>query len=105
MPGEASEVELGYWVAAGARGRGVATEAAGAATLFAFERLAAETVLAGHFTDNPASGRVLAKLGFELVGPQMLPSMVLGYDVPGQKTRLTRARWNALRAQERTAAA
>jgi len=34
----------------------------------------------------------------------LLPAMI-GHDVPGQKTRLTRARWNALRAHERTAAA
>lgn len=68
MPREAGAAELGYWVAVGARGRGVATEAAGAAALFAFERLAAQTLIAGHFTDNPASGRVLARLGFTPTG-------------------------------------
>ncbi|WP_425409976.1 GNAT family N-acetyltransferase [Hyphococcus sp.] len=60
--------ELGYWVAAAARGRGVATQAAGAVTQFAFETLGAETVTAGYFTDNPASARVLDKLGFRATG-------------------------------------
>jgi RimJ/RimL family protein N-acetyltransferase len=68
MPRQAGAVELGYWVAAQARGKGVATEAAGATALFAFERLGAEPMLAGHFTDNPGSGRVLAKLGFKPTG-------------------------------------
>ncbi len=60
--------EIGYWVAAAARGRGVATEAAGAVTSFAIDRLGAETITAGYFVDNPASARVLAKLGFSLTG-------------------------------------
>ncbi|MFT6532413.1 MAG: RimJ/RimL family protein N-acetyltransferase [Limimaricola cinnabarinus] len=96
---------LGYWFARDRWGRGYATEAGRALLDAHFSNGDAEAVEAGYYDDNAGSGRVLDKLGFELVGPQMLPSMVLGHDVPGQKTRLTRARWNALRAQERTAAA
>lgn len=60
--------ELGYWVAANARGRGVASEAAQAVLAFAFKALGAESIDAGYFTDNPASGRVLEKLGFRYNG-------------------------------------
>lgn len=96
---------LGYWFARDRWGRGYATEAGRALLEMHFATTAAEAVEAGYYDDNAGSGRVLAKLGFERVGPQMLPSMVLGHDVPGQRTRLTRARWEALVAQERRAAA
>ncbi len=64
--------ELGYWVGADYRGRGIASEAAGALTQFAFDTLGAETVAAGYFPDNPASGRVLEKLGFLPTGETAL---------------------------------
>ncbi len=60
--------ELGYWVALAARGCGVATEAARAVSHFAFAERRAETLIAGHYTDNPASGRVLEKAGFRYTG-------------------------------------
>jgi RimJ/RimL family protein N-acetyltransferase len=60
--------EIGYWVAAAARGNGVATEIAGATTQFAIEALQAKIVTAGYFFDNPASAKVLEKLGFRATG-------------------------------------
>ena len=57
------EPELGYWIARDHWGRGYATEAAGAVLRIA-RTLGHRRVVAGHFTDNPASGRVLRKLGF-----------------------------------------
>ena len=60
--------ELGYWVGRDARGRGVATEAARAVVAFAFDTLGAREITAGHFADNPASGRVLEKIGFVKTG-------------------------------------
>lgn len=60
--------EIGYWVAAAARGEGVATEIAGAVTQFAFDTLQTETLAAGYFIDNPASAKVLEKLGFRTTG-------------------------------------
>ena len=95
---------LGYWFARRAWGRGYATEA-GQALLAAHFAQGAESVEAGYYDENPASGRVLEKLGFEPAGPQMLPSMVLGHDVPGQKVRLGRARWQALQGERRDRAA
>ena len=60
-------VELGYWIARPFWGRGYATEAATA--LIDIARTLGFTRLEGsHFLDNPASGRVLEKLGFQPLG-------------------------------------
>lgn len=59
------EVELGYWIARRDWNRGYATEAGHALLAVARDSLRLCRVVAGHFTDNPASGRVLEKLGFE----------------------------------------
>jgi RimJ/RimL family protein N-acetyltransferase len=60
-------VELGYWIARLFWGQGYATEA-GAAALEVARTLGHERIVASHFLDNPASGRVLTKLGFEPTG-------------------------------------
>ncbi len=59
--------ELGYWIARDHWGRGYATEAAGAVLRIA-RTLGHRRVTAGHFVDNPASGKVLRKLGFVPTG-------------------------------------
>jgi ribosomal-protein-alanine N-acetyltransferase len=60
--------ELGYWIGKPYWGRGYATEAAAAVLDFAFGPLALHRVEATHFTRNPASGRVMEKLGMRLEG-------------------------------------
>ena len=60
-------VEMGYWVARPFWGRGVATEASRALLEIA-RTLRLPRLQASHFLDNPASGRVLEKLGFQPVG-------------------------------------
>ncbi|HEY6661947.1 MAG TPA: GNAT family N-acetyltransferase [Sphingomicrobium sp.] len=81
-------VELGYWIARLAWGRGYATEAC--AALVAIARTLGLACLEGsHFLDNPASGRVLEKLGFEplgIVAPRM--SCARGTEVPARLMRL-----------------
>ncbi len=62
------EPEFGYWIARPFWGRGIATEAGRAAIANARESLGLKRLVAGHFTDNPASGRVLQKLGFRPTG-------------------------------------
>lgn len=59
--------ELGYWIARPHWGRGYATEA-GRAALEIARMLGHSRVVASHFLDNPASGRVLRKLGFAPTG-------------------------------------
>ncbi len=61
------EVELGYWIARAHWGRGYATEAA-RAVLDIARMLGHRRIVASHFLDNPASGRVLRKLGFVPTG-------------------------------------
>lgn len=81
-------VELGYWVARPHWGRGIATEAASAMIDIA-RTLGFSTVEASHFLDNPASGRVLEKLGFEssgIIAP--LHCLVRGEQVPARLYRL-----------------
>lgn len=59
--------ELGYWIARPRWGNGYATEA-GLAIIEIARTLGHHRLIASHFLDNPASGRVLAKLGFEPTG-------------------------------------
>ena len=66
-PGD-SEPELGYWIVPLYWGRGIATEAGAALIANARDTLRLKRLDAGHFVDNPASGRVLAKLGFRPTG-------------------------------------
>lgn len=59
---------LGYWLTPDAWGRGYATEAGLAVIDMARYALPVGRLGAWHFADNPASGRVLRKLGFEPTG-------------------------------------
>jgi RimJ/RimL family protein N-acetyltransferase len=61
------EGTLGYWLDRAAWGCGYAFEAAHAVTRFAFEDVGLTCLKAGHADDNPASGRILTKLGFTLI--------------------------------------
>ena len=84
--------EIGYWVGADYRGRGVATGAARAVTQFAFDKLGAKTATAGHFIDNPASGRVLERAGFGLTGETvMMHSAGRGEEVETVRMAVARA--------------
>lgn len=60
-------VELGYWIARAHWGKGYATEAARQLVEIA-RTLGLARLEASHFVDNPASGRVLEKLGFVPTG-------------------------------------
>ena len=57
--------EIGYWVAPEVWGQGIATEVAEALIGWLKARGQADELVSGYFKDNPASGRVLEKLGFE----------------------------------------
>jgi len=62
------ETEFGYWLVRAHWGRGYATEAGRALLAAARHGLRVSRLDAGHFLDNPASGRVLEKLGFTPTG-------------------------------------
>ena len=82
-------VEMGYWIARPHWGRGFATEACSA--LIAMGRALGLRQLEGsHFLDNPASGRVLDKLGFKptgIIAPRM--SCARGTQAQARLMRLT----------------
>lgn len=74
--------ELGYWIVPDCHGRGYATEAAGGLIEFAREVLRLPQIEAGFHVENPASGRVLQKLGFEPTGERrMSPCLARGEPV------------------------
>ena len=60
--------EMGYWIGRPYWGRGFATEAVDGALVWASRTWRKRAVAAGHFVDNPASGRVLTKSGFLYTG-------------------------------------
>ncbi len=55
--------ELGYWTGREYWGQGYATEAAQALVAYGFNELGLHRIYARHFRRNPASGRVMQKLG------------------------------------------
>ena len=63
---ENDEIEVGYFIASKEWNKGYATEALKVAIeeLFA---MGYKRVVAGHFEDNPASGRVMQKAGMKLI--------------------------------------
>ena len=90
-------VEMGYWISRPHWGCGFATEACGALVDIA-RALRLSSLEGSHFIDNPASARVLEKLGFEplgLIAPRM--SCARGEEVPA---RLMRLRLDAGRVAE-----
>lgn len=60
--------ELGYWIGVPFWGRGYCTEAAREVLAYGFEGLRLQRIEASHLTRNPASGRVLHKLGMQREG-------------------------------------
>ena len=80
--------ELGYWIAREHWGQGYATEA-GRAVLTIARTLGYTRVMAMHFLDNPASGRVLEKLGFVSTGvTSMRHSCARGEEAPAHEYAL-----------------
>lgn len=65
--------ELGFHLRPEQWGRGLAEEAGRAVIGFAFEKLGAGALFAGHHPANAASRRVLAKLGFRFTRQELYP--------------------------------
>ncbi len=65
---ENDRAEIGYWIGIPYWGKGYATEAAAAVMRFCFETFPINRIFAMHFGRNPASGRVLQKIGMRHEG-------------------------------------
>lgn len=70
LEADAGVAELGYWIGVPFWGRGYATEAAGAVLRYGFDALALQRIAARAFRRNPASSRVLRKIGMTHEGTQ-----------------------------------
>lgn len=68
IDGTQQRAELGYWIGTPFWGRGYCTEAARAVLAYAFGPLGLGRVHACHMGSNPASGRVMEKLGMTREG-------------------------------------
>jgi RimJ/RimL family protein N-acetyltransferase len=62
------KAELGYWIGRPWWGLGYATEAGQALLHFGFAQLGLNRIYANHTGENPASGRVMEKLGMRYEG-------------------------------------
>ena len=60
--------ELGYWIGSPFWNKGYCTEAVRAVLRYGFEELALNRIFAHHFKRNPASGRVMQKVGMTYEG-------------------------------------
>lgn len=89
--------EIGYWIGKDFWGKGYISEAAKGLLAEAFHTFDMPYIDAGYFADNPASGRVLEKLGFiDKNEPSNLFSVARGARYKGIELRLPRniaARW------------
>lgn len=69
---ERNTAELGYWLAVPLWGQGLMSEAIPAMVEHAFEVADIGLITASYFKENPASGAVLRKAGFEEAGPSKI---------------------------------
>jgi RimJ/RimL family protein N-acetyltransferase len=63
-----SHGEIGYWIGFEHWGKGYATEATEAVIKYGFGTLRLHRIQGRHLTRNPASGRVMQKVGMQLEG-------------------------------------
>lgn len=87
--------ELGFWLGCESWGFGFATEAASAVVRHGFS-IGYNEFSSSYFADNSASGKVLAKLGFEPVGSGRIWCVARGQDVNTIGVWLTRERATAM---------
>jgi len=73
--------ELGFWLGRQWWRQGFATEATRAVVRFGLSNPRLPGYSSAHFVDNPASARVLLKLGFEPVGRGYIACVSRGHDV------------------------
>lgn len=90
--------EIGYWIGQDYWGRGYATEAARALIKKGFFRDGVRRFHCAHFTENAGSQRVIAKLGFRLLGVSSGWCAARGMELPTLKYELRRPLMARLKA-------
>ena len=84
----AGEWEIGYFIGSAYREKGYATEAAQALVKLARQLGPERPIIARYGKDNPASGKILEKLGFVFDSEEMVKSVSRGVSFPSIKVRL-----------------
>ena len=64
---DGSQAELGYWIGEPYWGMGYCTEAARELIQFSFQKMGLKKIMSEHLTSNPASGKVMEKVGMRHV--------------------------------------
>lgn len=65
---EHHHAEIGYWIGVPFWGKGYGTEAVRALVGYGFNQLKLNRIFASHYANNPASGKILQKLGMQYEG-------------------------------------
>ena len=90
LPSREGEPTVGYWVGKPYWGMGICTEALRLMIDHIRKTTTIPSLISGHFTDNPASGRVMEKCGFIPTGETVCDSKLYhGAGKPINVLRLT----------------
>ena len=84
---------LGYWLDEDSWGKGYISEATRVVLSHAFRKQGYDAIASGAFEDNPASLRVLEKLGFEFDGAEQHFSQTRKCEVSCKRAVLTREKF------------
>lgn len=90
--------ELGYWLVEENWGKGLMSEAARAMVQHAFLVSGLDQLSSCYFVENPASGKVLARAGFEVTGTCTHFSKSQNCEVPVVTMQLTQENWRIKKA-------
>jgi RimJ/RimL family protein N-acetyltransferase len=88
--------EMGYWVGAPYWSQGYGAEAAAAVVRYGFEALDLHRIHANHYTRNPASGRIMQKIGMQHEGRMREHALHWGQFEDIELYGLLRPEWQAL---------
>ena len=78
LPSRKGEPTVGYWVGKPYWGMGICTEALRLMIDHIRQTTTIPSLISGHFTDNPASGRVMEKCGFVATGETAFDNRLYG---------------------------
>ena len=89
LPARSDEPTVGYWIAKPYWNRGICTEALKLMIEDIRQNTNINSLISGHFVDNPASGRVMEKCGFVPTGENIIdPTQYQGTNRPIRVLRL-----------------
>ncbi len=83
------EADLGYWIGEPYWNTGFCTEASNAIIRFAFHAMGLQKLTANHASNNPASGKVMRKIGMAHIGHSRVRRLN-GHEIPIEQYELRR---------------